>query len=370
MENSILKRLIIKFEDKWCNFIGIPNPYSDPFEVWFSPKIPMSDIKAYIVNPDFQYIYDKLWVAKSQNLKSGELINFKKARFPIFIKPRWGHKTAGSKNCYKINNYIQLKPYLTKPDMIWSEYIDEPEKMTDFVLINGNIVFQITYVYLGSVNGLSDEWKLISTQHRPPHEITRWVTTNLTNYTGVLNVQYRGTYIIEAGMRLARGGAYILSTKDYDLIHAINQLYLHNEWDFSQNKPNFSSFYAFKCYLEGPLLYVFPYWVIQYIMGKYDCMPFHEYYFEPVGKKKLCFFQFLHKDFDKGMKVKKIIENLFSLGQNFFIFLFLITIALLLYKIKPGLIVLILSIILYFTRFINPINVQEGTFKMHKIRFS
>ena len=370
MKISKFKKQVIKMEDKWCKFLGIPNPYSDPFEVWFSPKIPMSDIRAYIENPDFRYIYDKLWVVKSQKLKGGQLKYFKKAKFPIFIKPRWGHKTAGSKNCYKINNYIQLKPFLNMPDMIWSEYIDHPEKMTDYVLINGNIVYQITYVYSGSVNGLSDEWKLISTENRPPYEINKWVTTNLTNYTGVLNVQYRGTHVIEAGMRLARGGAYILSTKDYGLIHAINQLYLQNVWDFSQIKPTFASFYAFKCYLEGPLLYVFPYWVLQYIMGKYDCMSFYEYYFEPVSKKKLCFFQFLHKDFDEGMKVKKIIENLFSLGQKMFIFLFLITIVLLLHNIKTGVIVLILMIILYLTRFINPINVQEGMFKMHKIRFS
>ena len=37
-------------------------------------------------------------------------------------------------------------------------------------------------------------------------------------------------------------------------------------------------------------------------------MPFYEYYFEPTGKRSIIFFQFLHEDFEKGMKTKKQLE--------------------------------------------------------------
>ena len=36
----------------------------------------------------------------------------------------------------------------------------------------------------------------------------------MKGYTGICNVQYRGKIIIEVGLRCARGGAYILNTKN------------------------------------------------------------------------------------------------------------------------------------------------------------
>ena len=48
---------------------------------------------------------------------------------------------------------------------------------------------------------------------KPPSHIVNWVKHHMVGYSGVVNVQYRGKYIIEAGLRLARGGAYIQSTK-------------------------------------------------------------------------------------------------------------------------------------------------------------
>ncbi len=103
-------------------------------------------------------------------------------------------------------------------------------------------------------------------------------------------------------------------------------------------------------------------------MNNYKCKPFYEYYFEPVSKNKLCFFQFIHNDFETGMKVKKILENIFKLSQVFFIGFFLITILALLYNKAIGKILLIIFIILYSTRLLTPLNTQRSTFKMYKIR--
>ena len=298
-----IKDLLRNFEKKWCNMLGFFNPYVDPFDIWFSPDIPINDVVAFNKTPDHRYLYDKLWVAKSQGLKCGELANFNKAKFPIFIKPRWGHKTSSSRNCYKINNFLQLKPFLSKKDMMWSEFVSDNEQMTDFVLVNGQVVHQITYTYSESVDGISDKWKFISPDNKPPYEVTKWTTNNLREYTGVVNVQYRGNKIIEVGLRLARGGAYLLSAQNYELINSINQLYTKNEWNFSNKDYNFKPFYAFKCYLKGPLLYVFPQYIMDFIMRKFNCMPFYEYYFEANGKNKLCFFQFMHNNFNTGEAV-------------------------------------------------------------------
>ena len=69
--------------------------------------MPIFDGKAYKRYPQHNFVYDKLWIAKSQGLKGGKLENLrgkeKTMTYPIFIKPRWGHLSASSKNCFKIS---------------------------------------------------------------------------------------------------------------------------------------------------------------------------------------------------------------------------------------------------------------------------
>ena len=46
------------------------------------------------------------------------------------------------------------------PDMMWSEFIDANERMTDYILLNGKIVYQITYIYSESQNEFIDNLKM------------------------------------------------------------------------------------------------------------------------------------------------------------------------------------------------------------------
>ena len=91
-----------------------------------------------------------------------ETIKTKNLTFPIFIKPRWGHKTSTSKNCVKIKNENELQNYKNYKNMMWSEYIPSNEGMTDYVLHNGKIVYQLTYKYSDKQKGFTDVWKYIS----------------------------------------------------------------------------------------------------------------------------------------------------------------------------------------------------------------
>ena len=118
--------------------------------------------------------------------------------------------------------------------MMWSEFIPETEGMTDYFIHNGNIVHQITYIYSETQHGtIADDWKFISPKSKPPTVIDNWVKENMKGFSGACNVQYRGTKIIEVGLRLARGGAYIYSTNNQTLINSINDLVNHNRWNYS-----------------------------------------------------------------------------------------------------------------------------------------
>ena len=151
----------------YCNALGIFNPYKVlPHRI--ISDLPHFDGRAYKINPRYQFVYDKLFVAESQGMQCGKLSDLrgkKDISYPIFIKPRYGHLTASSKYCYKVKSYADLEPHFSKPDMMWSEFVDAKETMTDFVLVDGTIVYQLTYVYSDKQSGFADIWKHVSTEN-------------------------------------------------------------------------------------------------------------------------------------------------------------------------------------------------------------
>ena len=361
---------IMSHDFKWCKSMGFFNPYVDPFKHHISKNVPDFDNQAFYKYTDHNFVYDKLWVAKSQGLLAGQLKNLSPNEnivLPIFIKPRWGHETASSKNCFKINSWDELSHYSHIPDMMWSEFIDAKEQMTDYILLNGQIVYQITYVYSETQNEFIDDWKYISPENKPIPKITDWVNRNLVGFTGAVNVQYRDDKIIEVGLRLARGGAYILSTKNQYLIENINNIVDKGQWDYAlEENMIYTPYYSFKCYNTAPMLYIYPQYVIDYVMKKHGAMPFYEYYFEPAGKKGMVTFQFMHDNYEKGMKAKKHIETMINMAQYLFIFLLLISLFVFNMNKVMGIILFLLIGMLFNTRFLNPIGVQHQQWKAMK----
>ena len=107
------------------------------------------------------------------------------------------------------------------------------------------------------------------------------------------------------------------------------------------------------------------------IIPSYTDMPLYEYYFEPVNNEGVVFLQFMHYDFDKGLKAKKQIEWLFFLTQLFFYTIF-ITVVYLLITMKSSVkyVFLVLFIILYMTRLLNPMYANYGWYKAYRQMFA
>jgi len=344
----------------WCKFLNIKQVYGD-FPINFLENIPQYDNPAFKKNEKYHFVYDKLFITQSQDLPSGKLEDFDKndtdIEYPIFIKPRWGHTSAGSKDCYKIKNTKQLSKYSNKPNMMWSTFINANEGMTDFIMQNGKILYQLTYQYSPQQNVFADDWKYISPNLSPPPKILNWVHKHLPNYTGPLNVQYRDDIIIEVSLRFARRGSYLKSTGNSNLIHNINNVLgnpTHQEWNYEIDT-SFQPFYSFKCWFPFTLFYILPNKLMEFIIHITGCKSFFEYYFEPTGKNGTIFFQFQHHNFNAGMKIKKWIENLFIFCHFFFIIMFFICIFAI-HQPKTnslGFHMLGLLVILYLSLFLN-----------------
>jgi hypothetical protein len=370
--SNIIKKFLA-LDIPWCNLMGYKNPYVDDFDHFITKNIPDFDGQAYRRYPKYKFVYDKLWVAKSQGLMCGtldSLENNKNLEFPIFIKPRWGHLTSTSRGCFKIKSYEELEKYRNYEDMMWSEFIDAKEQMTDYIMLNGNIMHQITYEYSESQNGFIDEWKYISPKNKPFPKITAWVNDHMNGFTGIVNVQYRSDKIIEVGMRFARGGAYILSTQNKYLIENINNVADSNTWNHSFNdKMDFEPFYSFKCYCSMFPIYLLPQKLIDNMMTSNNAMPFYEYYFEPSGKNGTVVFQFMHVDYEAGMKLKKKFEQYINMFQYIFLVSFFIACFLLAYNKNLAILIFIIIGLLYSTKFLNPLTTHYNHFKVFKQMF-
>jgi hypothetical protein len=347
-----------KYDEYYSALFGIFNPYSDAFDYKLSRDIPAFDKTAYDIHETYRFVYDKLFIAKSQGVRCGTFKEFD-GEFPIFIKPRYGHETSSSKNCYKIYSQEELNKYIHLPNMMWSEFINHTESMTDFVLLNGEIVYQMTYQYSDEQYGFADVWKYISVDNKPPERVVRWVKQHMTDYTGPLNVQYRSDIIIEVGLRFARSGIYLESTDNKYIIDNINYLWHNKEWKVvNEQKINFKPYYSFKCWSPIPIFYLIPQYVLDLIMSTVGAKRFYEYYFEPTGKTSIVFFQFLHEDFDVGMKTKKLIELTMNCIQFSILFLVLCGIILFIcgYKSYSFILFIIIGGIMC-TGLINSLNV-------------
>lgn len=369
-----LYRKMLAYDDAWCNLMGFFNPYTDSFESSFTTRLPMFDKRAFNLYPKYNFVYDKLWVMQSQNITCGKLESITKdsnITYPIFIKPRWGHKSASSKNCFKISSFSQLQKYQHIKEMMWSEFIEGTENMTDYVLLNGNIIYEITYLYSDEQNGYTEQYKFISPNNKAPTNIKDWVNEYLIGYSGVVNVQYRNNIIIEAGLRLARGGAYIQSTDNTNIIDLINTVYDSNRADHIERKTlNFTPYYSFKCFTRFPIVYLYPQYIVDGLMYIFNAKPFYEYYFEPNGNDGNVIFQFLHEDKEIGKRCSTIFTLLFILVQ-LIVIVMVFYMSYLFYKAKykttPYLRYILYAFILfYITQYLNPISVHYNLYKAKK----
>lgn len=374
--NKKVMKFFVEFEKVWCGVLNIYNPYRDPWKIRISKCIPDFDGQAHKKYKGYQFVYDKLFIARSQSIPCGTLENLLENRhdlheFPIFIKPRYGHKSASSKNCYKIHSFEELKRYKDIPNMMWSQFIDDTEGMTDFFIHKGTIVYQMTMKYSDTQHGvIADDWKYISPENKPPENIITWVQANMNGYTGVCNVQYRGTKIIEVGLRFSRGGAYLLTTKNHELIKAVNDLCENETWDYSNTKDfSFVPFYSFKCYTDSPIVYLYPQYLLDFIMKYNGCLDFYEWYFEPSGKTGMVFLQYLHEDYDKGMTLKNNIEIVFTITQYVVFLLILSSIISLAFNYKYKNQILIALLFVVISRFLNAIVSNYNLFNAQKQSF-
>lgn len=348
----------------------------------FSNKLIRSDPEAWEAYPELRYFYNKLWVAKSQNIRCNtmDLPPTDKSQYPIFIKPII-NLDGGNKDCYKINTPQELSPYIHQTDMFWSEYIDKQEGSSDFVVLNGKIVFELHYTIDNKQDDFIQTNTILSTKNKCPEKVRLWVEREVSavSYTGVFNAQYRGDIIIECGLRFDAGGNYIQWTMNKNIIRSINHFLERNEWrSLTEEQLFFHERYVVECSNPYPIIYYFPAPCMKFIMYITE-IENYDFYIDET-KEQINFFTLVDTNIEKIYMVKQWIERCMRIVNWGFILFFFSLLILLGFcfcfcisssytknirgikgiknRMKNNFTYILLwsslGILLFFTRFINP----------------
>jgi hypothetical protein len=189
--------------------------------------IPTSDEVAWTTNPKYNWIYNKLDIAKSQNIPCGP-IGTDPTEYPIIVKPIT-NLAGGGTGAFVCHSKEQYKKAANNAGYFWSRYNLGEHYSVDLILLNGIVQLDITFIGEKLQLGMFDYWRLSKTPPNLLHKLKDWISKNLANYTGCLNVEVIDNNIIEAHLRfgdLDRLG-------DTDLLEAIHILYNANKWVYT-----------------------------------------------------------------------------------------------------------------------------------------
>lgn len=195
--------------------------------------IPVDDVEAYQLYPQFNWVYDKTNICKSQNIICAPTpINA--VNYPIFVKPiinLWG-MGAGAHPVY---SYSELKDTF-QPGSFWMPYYHGHHYSTDCVIINGELqwVCHTEGFPFSNLPGTFDYWEI------KPNDILDiciliidWVRLHLPKYTGMLNIETIGDKITEVHLRLS---PQFIDLYPDNFLNAVVKLYDKKVWELNNSR--------------------------------------------------------------------------------------------------------------------------------------
>lgn len=307
---------------------------------------PVNDPEAYKAYPHLRKLFNKLYVSKTQNIRCGKMNQVPK-KFPVFVKPIVNLQ-GSNKDCYVVKSLYEFKKFMHRKELFWSEFLTGKEKSSDIFMLNGNIVFKMTYVIkiADDDNFLEDYKRIYGNNYPVPEKLLMWTKKYYNNHTGIINIQYRGDKIFETSPRPDYGGTYIEMTGNQTLIDAVHKLYSDRMWLPNQSI-KIKKFYEFQVIGRSPFLTTLPNTLIDRILSQH-CVTFKELY-DDYGEGKKIIYAFFSENKYVGLNAKYLIEKMI---HNFNICLLIIILSVILLILRSNVehktVILILVIIIMY----------------------
>lgn len=189
--------------------------------------IPTEDGDAYLWFAKHKWVYNKLYIAETQNVPCGPH-GIDPSAFPVFSKPIYNMRGMGAGSCI----FHTLKEYKhgQQPGHMWMALLDGEHVSTDIAVVNGKPAWWRHATGVPLEGGMFDHW-VVWAELRPELEryCGKWIESNLSDYTGMVNLETIGRRIIEVHLRFADQWPDLYGQ---GWVEALVELYTHGRWTY------------------------------------------------------------------------------------------------------------------------------------------
>ena len=182
-----------------------------------------NDISAWQTFKNYHHIYNKIWIAESQNIDCGPMGVYPK-KYPIIFKPIIN--LFGMSRSFKIINNKEEYDNNLMDGLFWEEYLTGNHYCIDIILLDGEIKFYSCLKSFPLTEGTFTYHESMP-EYLLPKNIVEWIKNNFKKYSGCLNIETINNKIIEAHLRL--NGDYYLYNDDFT--KELHKLFNNNRWE-------------------------------------------------------------------------------------------------------------------------------------------
>jgi hypothetical protein len=204
---------------RWQYFEGVPVPRG--------VVVPLDDPTAWRMFPDHRRVYDKLFICASQDLPYGPH-GVAPRTYPVFSKPVMNLHGMGADG-YVVRSAAEMRARFT-PGHLWMRFLRGPHLSTDVAFASGRAVWWRHTVGRPGPGGTFDYWTVLAGR-RPAVEgrLGAWARRHLRGFTGVINVETIGGFMIECHLRMAEQW---LDLNGPGWLPAVVELHARGRWRF------------------------------------------------------------------------------------------------------------------------------------------
>ena len=200
-------------------FDGVPCPED--------VRVPTEDGDAWRWFPRHRWVYNKLNVAESQGFVCGPH-GIEPPSFPVFSKPVFNMRGMGTGS--RILRTAREYKSAQRPGHIWMPIMEGEHISTDAAVVSGEAKWWRHTFDAPLEGGMFDYWVVLAEGRAEIEDYCgEWLSTHLSDYTGMVNFETIGARIIEVHLRFADQWPDLYGGRPW--VEALVGLYQHGTWD-------------------------------------------------------------------------------------------------------------------------------------------
>lgn len=159
--------------------------------------IPVQDIYAYPLYPQYQWLYNKLILSRLQGLDA-QPHGITPHSFPVFSKPIYN--LEGMSIGAKVLHQWSDEEY--QAGHFWMPFLEGQQLSTDIAILDGKLRWACSFQPVMKDNSF-DHWILVETPSQLLKIFCDWIAQYLTDFCGIINCETISQYIIECHLRMS-----------------------------------------------------------------------------------------------------------------------------------------------------------------------